>query len=187
MWFSLGLQNLFLREVLMSNSNVKLRALEPEDITCLYRWENDIDISEVSYTSIPYSKYILGKYIEHAQMDIQESGQCRFMIENELGQTVGCVDLYDYHAIHSRAGIGILIDRDHRGNGYASSALSLIIEYAFNSLGLRQVYCSISVDNEMSISLFEKADFSLIGRRQDWRFSKGKFIDVYEYQLLNSK
>lgn len=171
----------------MFNLKVKLRALEPEDITSLYRWENDLEVSEVSYTSIPYSKYILGKYIEHAQMDIQESGQCRFMIENEEGISVGCVDLYDYHAIHSRAGIGILIDREQRGKGYASSAISLVISYAFNRLGLHQLYCSISSGNTSSIKLFESAGFNRIGLRRDWRFNNGKFDDVCEYQLLNSK
>ena len=47
----------------LSNDNVTLRAIEPEDIDLLYTWENDPEIWEVSHTLVPYSKYILALYI----------------------------------------------------------------------------------------------------------------------------
>lgn len=55
----------------------KLRALEPEDIDFLYNIENQEDLWEVSQTHLPFSKYILKKYIENANQDIYETKQFR--------------------------------------------------------------------------------------------------------------
>mgnify|MGYP006174142773 FL=1 len=46
----------------MSNFQLKYRALEPEDATMLFLWENDLEINEVSLSKVPFSKYILEKY-----------------------------------------------------------------------------------------------------------------------------
>ena len=39
---------------MINDDIIRLRALEPEDLECLYQWENDMDLWEVScllYTS----------------------------------------------------------------------------------------------------------------------------------------
>ena len=36
--------------MLLSNDRVRLRALEPEDLELLYRWENDPELWEVGNT-----------------------------------------------------------------------------------------------------------------------------------------
>ena len=51
---------------------IKLRALEPEDIDILYRWENDPKVWKVSGTVAPFSKYILRRFIEDQKYDIYE-------------------------------------------------------------------------------------------------------------------
>ena len=49
-----------------------LRALELSDIDLLYQWENDKNIWQVSNTLVPFSRYILKKYIENSFKDIYE-------------------------------------------------------------------------------------------------------------------
>ena len=169
----------------MSKMTLTYRALEPEDISLLYRWENDLDINEVSLSKVPFSKYILEQYISHAQMDIQQAGQVRLVLETPEGVAVGCVDLYEYDAVDRRAGIGILIDKEFRTLGYATIAVQLIIDYAFNVLGLHQLYCSVGAKNLASLALFKTAGFEQIGVRKEWRFRNGSFFDVVEFQLLN--
>ena len=69
--------------------------------------------------------------------------------------------------------------------GYGSEAISLMKEYAFNRLGMHQLYCSVIVDNTMSVKLFKAAGFKQIGVRKDWCFRNGYFLDVIEFQFLN--
>ena len=80
--------------MLLSNDRVRLRALEPEDLELLYRWENDPELWEVGNTLAPYSRYILKEYIAGSDRSIYESRQLRFMIEDcDTGTSVGIVDL----------------------------------------------------------------------------------------------
>ena len=105
----------------------------------------------------------------------------------ESGNTIGCIDIFDYDAINSRAGLGILIDKDYRRLGYAKIALALCVEYLFNNLMLHQVYCSIDETNTESQKLFIGQGFELCGRRKDWLKTPEGFLDVLEYQLMSPK
>jgi diamine N-acetyltransferase len=171
-------------------NKIILRALEPVDLEILYNWENNQDIWRVSNTIVPYSRYILQKYIENAHMDIYETKQLRLMIDsvdlNENHISVGAVDLFDFDPYHLRAGIGILIgERNLRNKGLASAALSEIIKYAFEILQLHQLYANITVDNDISLHVFQKAGFICCGIKKDWIKIPGKFIDEALYQLVN--
>ena len=80
----------------MESELIRLRALEPEDVGILYRWENDTEIWKVSNTTAPFSKYVLQRFIENQQRDIFETRQLRLIIESkEGGKPVGAIDLYD--------------------------------------------------------------------------------------------
>ena len=59
--------------MLLSNDRVRLRALEPEDLELLYRWENDPELWEVGNTLAPYSRYILKEYIAGSDRSIYET------------------------------------------------------------------------------------------------------------------
>ena len=40
----------------MQDENILIRALEPEDLEYLYKWENDMDLWDVSDTLTPYPR-----------------------------------------------------------------------------------------------------------------------------------
>lgn len=44
---------------MMNDENILIRALEPEDLEYLYKWENDMDLWDVSDTLTPFSHYTL--------------------------------------------------------------------------------------------------------------------------------
>jgi hypothetical protein len=44
---------------------VYLRAIEPKDINVLYEWENDLKLWPVSFTQIPFSKFILEEFVKN--------------------------------------------------------------------------------------------------------------------------
>ena len=170
----------------MIGKSIRLRAPEPADIDILYHWENDPEIWHVSNTIAPYSRFAIEQYVLNAGNDIFTSKQLRLMIVPlECGSaTAGAVDLFDYEPIHRRAGIGIMIDKAFRGKGYATEALSLILDYCSNILNLHQVYCNISEDNLASIRLFDEAGFRKNGERKDWLLLNGKWTNEFFYQLF---
>lgn len=172
--------------MLLENNRIRLRALEPEDLDFLYKWENNTEWWGVGSTLTPYSRYHLKEYIAESHRDIYELKQLRLVVElKENGLPVGLVDLYDFDPRHKRAGVGILLDTHFQKNGLATDALQLIKEYAFTHLNLHQLFAFIPVKNEASQKLFTRCGFDTTGKLTDWLCINDTFEDVLVLQLLN--
>jgi len=172
----------------MRSENLTLRALEPSDIDLLYQWENDTSVWHLSNTLAPFSRFALEQYVMNASEDIFGSKQLRLMIDlvtEPKNRTIGCIDLFDFDPANMRAGVGIMIINDERGKGYASEALDLIIEYAFNRLKLHQLYSNVLIDNKASLELFKKKHFAIIGVKKEWIRINDSWTDEYLLQLIN--
>lgn len=66
--------------MLLENHQIKLRAVEPEDLDLLYSWENETTLWIHGNTLAPYSKLVLRQYINDAlEMDIYQSKQLRLI------------------------------------------------------------------------------------------------------------
>ena len=166
--------------------NISLRALEPEDLDFLFNAENDESFWKVSSTQIPYSKHILKNYIENAHQDIYEAKQYRFVICDIENTPIGMIDLFEFEPQHNRVGVGLLILPAYQGKGYASEALSLVIDYTLTHLNVHQLFANITSDNYKSIALFEKFNFKFAGIKKDWIFTDTIYKDEILYQLINS-
>lgn len=171
----------------MKYQDIRLRAIEPEDLELLYTWENNNSWWIISNTVAPFSKYTLKRYIRNSHKSIYETGQLRLMIDLITGnRTIGTIDIFDFDPFHNRAGIGILIaEEEHRRKGYASMALKCLIEYCFRTLQLHQLWCNILANNNESIELFRKLGFVQIGIKKDWVKTTDGYLDEYMFQLIN--
>ena len=173
---------------MIKNEAFLLRAVEPGDLELLYDWENRMELWSVSNTLTPFSKAQLARYVKNAALDVFQTKQLRLMIDaynlQEMPLTVGMIDLFDYDPYHNRAGVGIMVNSEWRGRGVAASALKLFMGYAFNTLGLHQLYCHITESNAASIKLFESAGFRLIGVKQEWLRTSAGYQDELMFQCL---
>ena len=175
--------------ITLEGNTVYLRALEPEDLEFIYAIENDESIWTVSNTNTPFSKFLIKQYLENAHQDIYEAKQLRLVIcKTESNETIGLIDLFDFDPTNNRAGIGIIIqEKNNRINGYGSEALQLLINYSFTHLQLNQLFANIGTENEISIALFTKFGFQLIGIKKQWNKVNNLYKDEALYQLINTK
>lgn len=158
----------------MTGRQIHLRALEPDDLDYLFKWENDPANWPITNTFIPFSRDLLKSYVS-AVKDIFSDKQFRFVIgENSTHRPIGFVDLFEFDPFHRRAGIGILIaEISDRNKGLASETIDLLKKYCSETLGIHLLYCNILEDNEASLRLFEKNGFVITGKKEQW-FRKGK-------------
>jgi diamine N-acetyltransferase len=172
----------------MKYKDIKLRALEPEDLEVLYEWENNDSNWIISNTISPFSKYTLKRYLENSHKNIYETGQLRLMIEYIPDKTtIGTIDIFDFDPFHKRAGLGILIaNESYRRKGYASMSLTCLIDYCFKTLQLHQLYCNILSNNSESIDLFKKQGFIETGVKKEWINTSDGYLDEHLFQLINS-
>lgn len=163
-----------------------LRALETADLKDILSIENNEEFWDISETKEPFSSQMIIEYLAHAHRDIKEVKQLRLAICNqESERVIGLLDLFDFDAYHLRAGVGILIENSgNRRKGYGSEALSLLITYARQELGLHQLYANIFDDNLPSILLFEKQGFKKVGVKKEWRKVGEDFKNEILYQHI---
>ena len=170
----------------LSIMNLKLRALEPNDLELVYEVENDKSLWVYSNTSSPFSRHTLKKFIENSHLDIIEHKQLRLVIADDE-QSYGFIDLYDYDFINRRVGLGIIIFKKYRSKGIGLSSLQLTENYLLEHVPIHQVYANISSTNKESISLFEKSNFVNVGLKKDWIFYNNKFNDELLFQKILNK
>ena len=60
----------------------------------------------------------------------------------------------------------------------------ILITYSFSVLGLKQLFCSITEDNEQSLRLFIKHGFVITGQKTDWIKRGDIWLTEYFLQLV---
>ncbi len=166
----------------MEDKKIRLRALEPEDLDFLYEMENDESLWEVGCTNVPYSRQVLLDYITTATADIYTDKQVRLIVENELQEAVGIIDLMNFDPRHQRAELGIVIKKEHQHQGLAQLAIRLLMQYASNVLHLHQIYAIVAESNQNAVKMLEVIGFQGDKLLKGWLNKGSGYEDAYFFQ-----
>lgn len=159
---------------------LRLRKIEPTDLPYLYQWENDARMWADSDTHNPLSQADLREYIASSTGDIYSDGQLRLMIDDE-GESLGCIDLFDFDPRNRKATIGMYIAPHARGKGIGKQAVRLLEEYAFGFLKLRMLYAIIATKNTACSSIYEKEGYQPSSTLRAWTLED----DAILWQKIN--
>jgi RimJ/RimL family protein N-acetyltransferase len=95
------------------------------------------------------------------------------------GKAIGNAALQDVDQRARTAEFGIFIaEPAFRGGGRGSEATRLMLEFAFDTLGLENVMLRVFEYNEPAIGVYERAGFRLIGRRRGAQRRGGRAWDT---------
>ena len=150
----------------MARGGCRIRLLEESDIERLRCWRNKGHIRKCFVHSEP-----VGRDQQRAWWDSyrQRADDYVFVIEDvtEGSCAVGAVSLYHIDIEQHRAEYGrLMIGKSAaRGKGLARMATELVIEFAFDHLGLGEVYLEVFSDNEPAIELYRSCGFEETGRK----------------------
>lgn len=170
---------------LLSGEKVVLREMRDDDVDLIFDWENRPELDYLGDEHEPLTEEQVSHFINHSTGDIYTDGQLRLMIDSN-GESVGCIDLFQFDSHNQRAGVGILIaEPEHRKSGYAKEAISLLTNYCFEVMNFRQLYCHIPVDNKASLRLFSTCGYEETGRCRDWVKKGNAFIDAVFMQRVD--
>jgi RimJ/RimL family protein N-acetyltransferase len=112
----------------------------------------------------------------------------QFAVESkETGGLVGDCALQVDGQEPYRAELGFTLAREHQGKGFASEAVSRLLDYAFASLELHRIFAIADCRNKPSWTLLER-----VGLRQEGHFLenvwfKGEWSDEYLYAVLKDE
>lgn len=161
-----------------------LRALEPEDLDQLVRWE--ADHVDAGLRIAPYSKAVLKRYLDESHRDFWEAEQVRFVLSTDDGRALGLFDVFNAHSVHQRAEVALLIDPGFRGQGLGRQGLKLVEDWAFGRAGLRSLYAEVFSDNDAALYVFTASGYDRSGVLKAWYRVGREFRDVQLFQKLRS-
>jgi RimJ/RimL family protein N-acetyltransferase len=163
----------------MNSKPIYLRALELDDLDRIHKWHNDPALYQTLGGAFrPISRAAceswLRKKIAYSTTELNLA-ICLTTTSQQIGNTY--LRNIDWVARHAEAHI-FIGDSEQRGKGYGTIARRLLIEYAFEKLGLMRLYVFVLADNQASIRMNEKCGFVLEGRLRKHAFKEGEFKDV---------
>jgi RimJ/RimL family protein N-acetyltransferase len=112
----------------------------------------------------------------------------QFAIESKATQDlIGDCALRVYEHEPYRAEIGFTLAREHQGRGFASEAVSLLLDYAFGTLGLHRVVAIADCRNAPSVALLERVGMRREGHFLENVWFKRGWADEYLYAVLKDE
>ncbi|WP_258206773.1 GNAT family N-acetyltransferase [Paenibacillus radicibacter] len=171
--------------------------LEGQGIVLRYAMESDIDEYLVMLND-PESTRLTGSQQEFSRerieawlrkISIPSDERADFMIvSTETGELIGEVVLNEMDTINRSANIRIGIQGTaHRGKGYGTEAMRLMIGYGFEKLGLHRIHLGVFVFNPRAIHVYEKLGFKREGVERDVLYLDGEYQDMIKMSILEDE
>jgi len=151
-----------------------------ESYTNWAKWMNDRTVADT------YGGYHNLVSLASAKKTLTElHGHCFDIVNLDDDTPIGFISLHDIDHRSRHAFIGIFIgDEQYRGKGYGTEAVRLVLDFGFKALNLHNIALSVHADNHAGIHCYKKIGFIESGRRRDWIFKDGKYVDVLYMELL---
>lgn len=133
-----------------------------------------------------YSLNDLEKILEEVEREQEQGLYYLYLIRNKSGELVGRVNLFSIErGIFQKAEIGYRIGEKHNGCGYATEAVKLVLDEAFNKYKLHRIEAGTSPSNIGSQIVLIKNGFQFIGRTRQVIKINEKWEDGLLFEKLN--
>ena len=170
----------------MEDGRIYLRLMTAEDTENIIKWRN----SDVVRKQFIYQKEFTVESHENWIKTMIETGKATQMmiVLNEGDRAIGSVYVRDIDLEHKKAEHGIFIgETDCLGKGYGTEAAELMIEYAFEFLGIHKLMLRVYAENERAIKSYEKAGFKKEAYLKDDVYVQEKFRDIVLMAVINQE
>ena len=168
---------------------VRLRPLRIEDAEQSFINSLDSPSRQLLQLGIelPTSVEILRSSLEKYAGCKDADGVILFVIENHEGVNVGGISWHSRDQKNGTFSFGIVVDREHRGQGYAEDAVRILLRYGFWERRFQKCNSACVHTNEASIKLHKRLGFVEEGRRRRQVFFNGEYHDDVLFGLTREE
>lgn len=176
-------------DIELNSNRLKLKILNPSYAQTMldYYVQNKEHLQEVEpardnsfYTLDNQKNILLESYKQYLNGTSLDMG---IFIDEKL---IGKIKLSNIvYGVFKSAFVGYSIDKEQQGKGYMKEALNLVLEYAFDVMGIHRIEASTLLDNEKSKSVLRKSGFEEVGINRKYLFINGQWRDhITFYKIL---
>ena len=172
----------------ISLHRLTLRRLKITDAKHFYRFASNKNVSKymlwVPHKSIEESMHS----IERSITKYEEGKYYRWGIAlKDSDVLIGIIQLLSFDETHNSCSFAYMLGEEYWGNGYGCEALSGVINYAFNSLGIDTIKADHFSQNIASGKVMRKCGMTHIGTSLKKYEKNGVLFDTENYVILRTK
>lgn len=181
---SVSIDNRSLNETVLKGNLVNLRPGNESDLYLLHKWYNDSELNKLagwsnSKVTTDKLRYNMSRSFGYDPMNL--------MIDDEKGNPIGTIQLYDFNEQDKSCKLGIRIgERAYWNRGYGADAVRTLLEYAFMKIDIYRVTLKVYEYNERAVKCYEKCGFQYEGRTRQSAYIDGAFYDEIIMGALKS-
>lgn len=170
----------------IEGEKVYLSPMNLEDIEKYVKWMNDFSTTDGLGSSTRVTTFESERAWLINNMDKKE--QQFAIVLKETDKLIGNCGFVDINHLHQRGEVGLFIgEEENRSKGYGTEALSLLVEYGFNYLNLKNIMLKVFSFNKRAIKSYEKVGFKVFGKRTEVYYLNGKWYDEYFMEILRKE
>jgi RimJ/RimL family protein N-acetyltransferase len=168
---------------------VRLRAVEREDVPKFHQWVNDPEVTRNLALYLPMSAVDEENWFNGISQ--RNPNERPFAIELRDGQgwkMIGNCGVFGIEWVNSSGELGIMIgDKTEWNKGHGTEVMTLLQRHGFETLNLNRICLRVYSDNARAIRTYEKAGFVQEGRMRSAVYKNGKYEDVILMSVLRSE
>jgi ribosomal-protein-alanine N-acetyltransferase len=172
----------------LETERLELRALTDADVDALVVIHSDPET--MRYWSGPpmVARSEAEAMVERAEAAFAAKTSIRWgLVLRDSGELVGAANLHSLDEQSRRGEIGYVLGRSHWGHGYNNEALTRILDFGFDDLGLHRVEAELDPRNEASARAVERLGFVREGLLRERWIVEGEISDSLMVGLLRSE
>ncbi len=181
-------ENVFADQATLTTSRLRLEPLGPEHFDGAWACLQDPEARRLTGTHADFTPEQIRAWLAGlpAQQDRADWAVIRRADEQHPQERyLGEVVLNDLDAGNESVGFRIaLAPADVRGRGYGTEATAAVVGHAFDDLGLHRVELEVFAFNPRAQRAYEKAGFTVEGRRREALLWDGERVDAVSMSIL---
>ncbi len=169
-------ERLLLREITKDDAEGIFACFSNENVTRFYGQDTLVNMEQAE------------QFVEFFSESYAKKRGIRWGIERKGTKgLIGTIGFNAWSPKHKRAEIGYEINPEQWRKGYTSEAISKIVSYGFESMGLARIGAIVFIENEASNNLLTKMGFQKEGILREYMYQNGMAHDTNVYSLLKTR
>ena len=183
-----NIQRKMVGKIEIETERLFLRPVNKKDAIKLFNYRSD-SVTNKYQGWIPKNLDDTYEFIKRtsSKIDVVDSWFQFVIIENDSNEIIGDIEIHFVDAEKKQVEIGITLNKNQQGKGFATEALKGTINFLFEKLDKHRIIGSIDPRNINSIKLLERVGFRKEAHFRESLLINGEWVDDLVYALLKKE
>ena len=174
----------------LSTDRLLLRKINAGDVSDIFEYSSVDEVSRYllwyPHPSIEYTKNYVGRVLDDYKNGRFYDWAIELSSGERIGKMIGTCGFTSFDLNNNCAEVGYVLNMDHWGRGYASEALTRVIQFGFEALMLHRIEARFIIGNDKSLAVMKKCGMQFEGIRRSSMIVKGRYTDIGVCSIIST-